>query len=56
MDMKDFMIVTDGFNRTFMELKFVVAVRKRVGLLGFNRTFMELKFHRQFGSGVQQRF
>ena len=35
---------TWSFNRTFMELKFLKAVRAFLTVRGFNRTFMELKF------------
>ena len=31
------------FNRTFMELKCVIARFSATGIVGFNRTFMELK-------------
>ncbi len=32
-----------GFNRTFMELKFIIQQIKNLGTFRFNRTFMELK-------------
>ena len=34
----------NGFNRTFMELKFIIVIRYFYYDAGFNRTFMELKF------------
>ena len=33
----------EGFNRTFMELKFPQATAHAPATFGFNRTFMELK-------------
>ena len=32
-----------GFNRTFMELKYVIGLIVFRSILSFNRTFMELK-------------
>ena len=37
---------TQGFNRTFMELKWRKASSISLILSSFNRTFMELKSHR----------
>ena len=42
--LKNGVIVTDSFNRTFMELKCVSATISRPSFPSFNRTFMELKY------------
>ena len=41
--MRTVVLGSDGFNRTFMELKQQEAQDAQIAALRFNRTFMELK-------------